>query len=67
MFILRYSFIQDQDPTILAFLPMTKAAYKGMDAVSDFCVDKGHPKIEKFMIAGFSKRGWTTWLTVNEL
>ena len=47
MFILRYSFIQDQDPTILAFLPMTKAAYKGMDAVSDFCVDKGHPKIEK--------------------
>lgn len=45
---------------------MTKAAYKGMDAISDFCVDKGHPKIEKFMIAGFSKRGWTTWLTVNK-
>jgi PhoPQ-activated pathogenicity-related protein len=43
---------------------MTKAAYKGMDAMSDFCVSKGMQKIEKFLVAGFSKRGWTTWLTV---
>jgi PhoPQ-activated pathogenicity-related protein len=43
---------------------MTKAAYKGMDAITDFCVAKGIPKMKKFMIAGFSKLGWTTLLTV---
>ena len=46
---------------------MTKAAYKGMDAIADFCASKGVPKIKKFMIAGYSKRGWTTWTTVIKL
>lgn len=65
---LRKTFIENpDDPTILLRLPMTKAAYKGMDAISEFCASKGVPKIKKFMIAGYSKRGWTTWTTVINL
>jgi PhoPQ-activated pathogenicity-related protein len=53
------------DPSILLRLPMTKAAYKAMDAITDFASKKGFANIKKFMLAGYSKRGWTTWTTVN--
>lgn len=48
-----------------ARLPMTKAAVRGMDAVTDFCAQPqgGGLKITKFVVAGASKRGWTTWAT----
>ena len=43
--------------------PMTKAVSRGMDAVSEFMVQQFGPqnKLDKWMIAGASKRGWTTW------
>jgi PhoPQ-activated pathogenicity-related protein len=46
-------------------LPMTKAAVRAMDTVSDFMKSKkaGGLKIDKFVVAGASKRGWTTWST----
>jgi PhoPQ-activated pathogenicity-related protein len=31
------------------------------DAVTDFANKQGLAQIKKFMIAGASKRGWTTW------
>jgi len=34
-----------------------------MDAIVQFAQQKGFAKINRFMIAGASKRGWTTWLT----
>lgn len=33
------------------------------DTVTDFALQKGYGKLEKFVIAGASKRGWTTWTT----
>ena len=33
-----------------------------MDAVTEFAGQKNY-KVEKFMVAGASKRGWTTWTT----
>ena len=36
-----------------------------MDAVTDFCEEIGVAKVKKFLVAGASKRGWTTWLTVS--
>ena len=36
-----------------------------MDAVTDFCAKLGVAKLNKFMVAGASKRGWTTWTTVS--
>nr|XP_002730934.1 PREDICTED: autocrine proliferation repressor protein A-like [Saccoglossus kowalevskii] len=51
-------------PEYLLRLPMTKAVVRAMDTISDF-VKKINPKanVQKYMIAGGSKRGWTTWTT----
>jgi len=51
------------DTNILLRFPMTKAAVKAMDSITDFTKNKGLADIKKFMIAGASKRGWTTWTT----
>lgn len=41
---------------------MTKGAVRAMDAITEFAGQK-NIKVEKFMVAGASKRGWTTWTT----
>jgi len=48
-----------------ARLPMTKAAVRAMDTVTAFCASNegGRLKVGKFIVAGASKRGWTTWAT----
>ncbi|XP_035673097.1 autocrine proliferation repressor protein A-like [Branchiostoma floridae] len=43
--------------------PMTKAAVRAMDTVQDFVNRMTGNQPEKFMVAGESKRGWTTWTT----
>ncbi len=46
-------------------LPMTKAVVRAMDTVTSFCGgDKGGGvKVDRFVVSGGSKRGWTTWTT----
>ncbi len=46
-------------------LPMTKAAVRAMDTVTAFCGSPqgGKTTVDKFVVAGGSKRGWTTWTT----
>jgi PhoPQ-activated pathogenicity-related protein len=48
-----------------AQLPMTKAAVRAMDTVTAFCGSPqgGGVNVQAFVVAGGSKRGWTTWLT----
>ncbi|MBL9166609.1 MAG: PhoPQ-activated pathogenicity-related family protein [Verrucomicrobiales bacterium] len=48
-----------------ARLPMTKAAVRAMDAITAFCAtpEGGSMKVDRYMVAGGSKRGWTTWTT----
>jgi PhoPQ-activated pathogenicity-related protein len=43
-------------------LPMTKAAVRAMDTVVAYCEKEG-VKIDGFVVAGGSKRGWTSWTT----
>ncbi len=46
-------------------LPMTKAAVRAMDTITAVLAspEGGGAKVDKFMVAGGSKRGWTTWTT----
>ncbi|HLJ51502.1 MAG TPA: PhoPQ-activated pathogenicity-related family protein [Bryobacteraceae bacterium] len=46
-------------------LPMTKASVRALDTITAFCKTEagGKVSVEKFMVAGGSKRGWTTWTT----
>jgi len=54
------------DPRWLPRLPMVKAAMQCMRAAEDFVatslVHRGGTTIEGWMVAGASKRGWTTWM-----
>lgn len=55
-------FLRGGDEQWLARLPMTKAAVRAMDTVTSFCGRDGM-KVHRFVVAGASKRGWTTWTT----
>jgi len=44
-------------------LPMAKAVSAAMTAVQQFTTKNQIAEIEDFLIAGASKRGWTTWLS----
>ena len=69
--IIAYTFRQYMDnlgapgnETWPALLPMVKSAVAAMDTVQAYVptvVSGGH--IDDFVVTGYSKRGWTTWLT----
>ncbi len=47
-----------------ARLPMTKSAVRAMDTITSFCAAAGGGvRVDSFVVAGGSKRGWTTWTT----
>jgi PhoPQ-activated pathogenicity-related protein len=58
-------FMDTGDPTWLPRLPMVKSAVRAMDTVTALLASEqgGKSAVKKFVVAGGSKRGWTTWLT----
>lgn len=54
---------KDEDAIWLARLPMTKAVKLAMDAVSDVVKTNYNKNLNKYVVGGASKRGWTTWTT----
>ncbi|HEY1602903.1 MAG TPA: PhoPQ-activated pathogenicity-related family protein [Pirellulales bacterium] len=57
--------IKTGDPTWTARMPMVKSAVRAMDAMQALLASEagGKHMIDGFVVAGGSKRGWTTWLT----
>lgn len=58
-------YLKTGDETWPLRMPMTKASVRAMDTVTSFCATDaaGKVKVDKFYVAGGSKRGWTTWTT----
>ncbi len=58
-------FLLSGDAEWLSRFPMTKAAVRAMDTITDFLAQpaQGSLTVDEFVVAGGSKRGWTTWTT----
>ena len=56
--------MQTGDDTWLVRLAMVKSAVRALDAVQEFLASEagGKLKLDRFVVSGGSKRGWTTWL-----
>jgi PhoPQ-activated pathogenicity-related protein len=58
-------FLQTGDPTWAARNPMVKSAVRAMDTMTALAASEaaGGQTVDRFVVTGGSKRGWTTWLT----
>lgn len=55
-------FLRTGDETWPLRLPMTKAVVRAMDTIAEFCAGR-RITVDRFIVGGASKRGWTTWTT----
>lgn len=58
-------YLETGDATWLPRLPMVKSAVRAMDCITEVMASDqgGNIPVRSYVVAGGSKRGWTTWMT----